>query len=323
MRTATLIVYRPFRNEDPPAIAELWRRCAVGRWMFQPISTTLLDELVLSKPYFDRHGLILAFEKESNDLVGLVHAGFGPNEALTDIDTSSGVTNMILVHPNFRHQGVGSKLLELSEDYQKSRGAKVCYAGPVHPLSPFYLGLYGGSELPGFLQSTTGLAQFLEKKEYQLADSVVIYERELYQFRAKIDRSQMKIRRSCEFIINNDPCPTSWWDASQFGSFDRTHYLLREKRSKKEIGSAMTWYLEPFGLIWGVRAAGLTHLEIIDEMREQGYGTYFVGEIIKHLQNQGTALLSVQTMERNIAAHKLYEKLGIKQTDLGSIYRKK
>ena len=111
------------------------------------MSAALLEELVLAKPYFDNQGLILAVDGET--AVGFVHAGFGPSDDYSGLSTQLGVTCMLMVREPYRGRGIGSNLLSLSEKYLRGRGAQVLYGGGIHPLDPFYLGLYGGSELPG------------------------------------------------------------------------------------------------------------------------------------------------------------------------------
>ena len=47
------------------------------------MSVSVLERHVFSKPFFDRQGFILALQ--DGKLVVFVHAGFGPNEQLSDI----------------------------------------------------------------------------------------------------------------------------------------------------------------------------------------------------------------------------------------------
>ncbi len=52
--------FRPFRNSDPPLLADVWRSQPSQRGLMQPMSAALLEQLVLSKPVFEREGLIVA-----------------------------------------------------------------------------------------------------------------------------------------------------------------------------------------------------------------------------------------------------------------------
>ena len=142
---------RPFRNTDPPGLAAIWGKQRHARGVATCSTPRMLEAFVFSKPYFDRLGFQVA--EEDGHILGFVHAGFGPNESQDDIGTEMGVTCLLLVAPQHADSDVPDKLLAASEDYLRSHGAKILYAGGIHPLSPYYLGFYGGSELPGVMVS--------------------------------------------------------------------------------------------------------------------------------------------------------------------------
>ena len=67
-----MIRFESFRNEDPPRLADLWRATDLGPAALQPMTSAALEAAVFSKPYFDRHGLIVA--SENDQLLGFAHA---------------------------------------------------------------------------------------------------------------------------------------------------------------------------------------------------------------------------------------------------------
>ncbi len=69
---------RPFRNGDPPAIAEIWRSQPPQRGLLQPITSDILEICVYGKAFFDPAGLLVA--EEEGAAIGFVHAGFGPDD---------------------------------------------------------------------------------------------------------------------------------------------------------------------------------------------------------------------------------------------------
>ena len=81
-----MIDYRPFQNTDLPAIVDLWRDQPQFRRLSSTVSRIDLDHLVLSKPYFDPEGFIIA--QKAGETVGFVHAGFGPNASGSEPDCS-------------------------------------------------------------------------------------------------------------------------------------------------------------------------------------------------------------------------------------------
>ena len=93
-----MIEYRPFLNSDPPELIRIWQSRPDHRGMMQPMSVTLLEMFVLSKPYFDRQGLIIAVEEGRP--IGFAHAGFGPNRTNDALSHDIGVICMLVAQPH-------------------------------------------------------------------------------------------------------------------------------------------------------------------------------------------------------------------------------
>ncbi|MEX0977685.1 MAG: hypothetical protein WDZ48_02470, partial [Pirellulales bacterium] len=187
-----LTEYRAFHNTDPPQLAEIWRSQQASRGLMQPMSVAVLDHYVLSKPTFDPRGLIVAVEDDK--LVGFSHAGFGPSEDGSRLSTERGVTSVVMIRPD-AEQAVAGELLARSEAYLKGQGAKKLYGGGSYPLSPFYYGLYGGSEPSGVLDSDARTQAIFRESGYHEARRSLVLHRDLAGFRPLVDRQQMQIRR--------------------------------------------------------------------------------------------------------------------------------
>ncbi len=286
----------------------------------QPMSVDLFDSLIFAKPYFDRHGLIVAVDDEVP--VGFAHASFGPTDDERDLSTRWGVTSLVMVRANYQRRGIAAELVARSEEYLRSRGAEVLYAGGIRPLNGFYIGLYGGSELPGVLDSTRRAQELFEAAGYRSIDRTVVYHRDLAGFRAPMDRQQMQIRRRCQVVVSEDPAPRTWWEACTYGTFDRSRFELVANQGGARLASATFWGILPLAASWGVHAAGLIELEVAEEHRRQGLATHLLGEAFRHFANLGITLVEVQTMENNTAARQLYTKLGFHLIDGGNVYRK-
>ena len=80
----------------------------------QPMSPSVLETFVLAKPYFDRHGLILAVDDDRP--VGFVHAGFGPCDDGSKISTELGVTCMLMTVPHPEQDAIAQQTLDLYAD---------------------------------------------------------------------------------------------------------------------------------------------------------------------------------------------------------------
>lgn len=311
--------FRPFRNSDPPYIAEIWRDQPTQRGLMQPVTPGLLEQLVFSKPYFDPQGLIVALSE--NTPIGFVHAGFGANEQQSDIDTSMGTTYQLMLRADRRNDGIADELLRRAEEYLRGRGAKVLYGGGIRPLNAFYLGLYGGSELPGVLVSDPVLGATCLRNGYLEIDRVQILHLELAAFRAPIARSQRLLRREMTTREVYAPPPRNRWEASTMGDFERLRFYLTAG-SGTPLAEVDFWDIEPLSTRWGVATAGMFDLCVTDQRRRQGLATFLLTDAFERLRSRGIVLVEAQTMQHNEPAIALYKKLGFTKVDEGVIYRK-
>ncbi|MFO0950949.1 MAG: hypothetical protein U0835_07295 [Isosphaeraceae bacterium] len=143
---------RPYLNRDSPALARLWNRGATSSAVARPLTVYEFDSQVLGGPHFDPAGLIVA-ERE-NAVVGFVHAGFGPDHPPgrpLELVHALGTVGMLVVDPQQNDASLPARLFAAAEEYLRSRGASVFYAGGQFPLNPYYWGVYGGSEWAGIL----------------------------------------------------------------------------------------------------------------------------------------------------------------------------
>jgi ribosomal protein S18 acetylase RimI-like enzyme len=315
-----LIGYRAFRNTDPPALAAIWRSQPTEHGRVQPMSAALFEQFVLSKPYFDNSGLIVAVDDDRP--IGFAHAAFGPTESGQRLSTQYGSTCLVMVQTEYRRQGIGTALLTRSEAYLRERGAEVIYGGGIAPFHGFYLGLYGGSELPGVLDSDLAEQRLFTSHGYREIDRVFVLERALSGYRPPVDRNQLQIRRRSAIEAIADPTPANWWEACVWSGLEQTRYDLSLRDAGRVVAHAGVWPLEPLSAGWGVRAAGIVALDVEEAVRRQGIATYLMGDVMRQLASQGFGLVQVQTMQGNQPALKLYEKLGFQVVNQGAVYRK-
>lgn len=315
------VTYRSFLNSDPPHLVDIWRSQPPQRALVQPMSIGLFDELVASKQYFDPRGLILACEGDVP--IGFTHAGFGPNDAGTAVAKQMGVTHVVMVRPHHQRRGIGRELLARGEEYLRSEGAGVMYAGGIGHLDGFYLGLYGGSEMPGVLDSCPAAQQLFQAGGYREIDRTLVFERDAATFRPPVDRRLMHWRRNATVRVMHDPPARSWWKASTYGNFAQLRLELDLKTpATPNVASLTCWMMETFSAAWGVHAAGLVDLSVAEPFQRQGLAMFLVSEAFHHLRLQNVSVVEVQTMVHNAPAVGLYRKLGFTQVDSGAVYRK-
>jgi GNAT superfamily N-acetyltransferase len=315
-----MLVYRSFRNTDPPAMAAIWRSRAGQPGLIEPVSVDLLEQSVFGRLHFDYAGLIFAFEEGRP--VGFAHAAFGPNARRTGICTERGVICVLLVRPDGREADVAEGLLERCEAYLRRRGAKTLYGGAVRPLNPFYLGLYGGSELPGVLEHDTVARDVYRSHGYQEVDRTVLFRLQLDGFRPPVGRRQVELRRRMMVQMKMDPRARDWWEACITADFDLARFEVAPRGSSDVYASATFRGMEPKASSAPGRAAGLLDLEVAPEHRRQGLATFLLTEAFRQLDRQGVAVVEAQATLRNPPSVALCRKLGMEETGRGIVFRK-
>jgi len=284
------------------------------------MSPAVLEQFVFSKVYFDHHNLIVA--EDDKRVVGFAHAGFGPSDDRTGLHQDVGVVCMVMTAPVDSRQEIAVELVKRAEKRLTDAGATAIYGGGTRRLDPFYLGLYGGSELPGILESDGATLNIYRSLGYQEIDRCIILQRELAAFRPVVDRRQMMVRRSYNVESIMDPPGTSWWEACTIGQTDQTVFELTPRAGGPSGGHAHFWELQPISHSWGVRASGLYHIEVPESTRRQGLATHLVGEALRQLHVQGISLVEVQLMQHQAAALDLFRKLGFQEVEQGVVFRK-
>jgi ribosomal protein S18 acetylase RimI-like enzyme len=315
-----VIHYRRFRNTDPPAVAAIWNDALTGRGAAPSRSTAPLERGVLSKPYFDPDGFIVATDE--GNAVGFSHAGFGPNPEETALDTTNGVVCVVAVRESHRRRGVGTELLRRAEQYLRDRGARSLHAGPMRPLNPFYFGLYGGSDQPGFLCSDVAAAPFLEHHGYQALHSTLVFQRRLDQPLGVADLRFAGLRRRYELQVQPRTALGSWWQECVLGPLEPIEFRLEDKQTAVIAARALVWEMEGYSRRWNQPAAGVLEIQVRPELRRLGLAKFLLAQLLRYLQDQYFGVVEVQAPDRNQPAVALLQTLGFEQVDLGRVYRK-
>ena len=314
-----MIQYRSFLNTDPPLLVDIWRQQAPIRGQVELVTQLNLDHLILSKPYFESDGLILAVDNSGGQSVplGFVHAGFVPNADLSDIDTSVGIVCQLKIVPGEDAEVIANELLKRACDYLKSRGASRVHAGSNFPHAPFYLGLYGGSQIPGILVDDVAALKSMKDFGFVENDRIVVLERRLAGFKTVADRKQILLRRQYQINAIADPLEQSWWESCTRGMTERERFSVYHKKDQTVCGSVSFWDVQPLAQRWGCLARGMYDLIIPEENRGLGLATFLVGESLRHMMQQGIGVVEAQTWASELPAIGVFKKLGFDEVSQG------
>jgi GNAT superfamily N-acetyltransferase len=229
---------------------------------------------------------------------------------------------MILVRPDSDEAKVAEELLARSEDYLRNRGAKVIYGGGIRPLNAFYLGLYGGSELPGVLETDRLAHELYASHGYREIERTLLFHRELATFEGTVDRQQMQIRRQMLVEVVVDPPPRTWWEASTLGVFDLVHFALVPRSGGAPVATATFRTMELTPVAVRPESVGLIDIWVEESVRRRGLAIFLLTEAFRQFIKEGTRQVEIRAMQHNLAAQGMYRKLGFEQVCQGSVFRK-
>lgn len=310
---------RCFRNADVPALVNLWNLAMGGRRCAYPLRVEALERLVLSKLYFDPQGLLVA-EKDGLP-VGLVHAGFGPNGSMDGLDRQAGVISMLMVAPGHRRRGIGTSLMRAAHRYLAAQAARVVYAGGMWPLIPFYVGLYGGSEMAGIPDSETAMHALVSKLGYQPIDEAVVLHRRLDGPTNVQDVRFRDHRRELQVEITSEFHDRTWWYRQVFGCLGGEQVYLVRRDTGAVVARAAYWDMTEYGGVYAGPATGLIGVFVEPDRRQRGIGKYLLSKVLDRLNELLVSLVEVQTMRYNTAALGLYTGMGFREVGRGIAYR--
>ena len=305
---------------------QLWHECELGPGAAKRISCDLFDHFVLTLPYFDRYGLIVAVEPEQERLVGFVHAGFAANEEGTALDVRLGVVEMIMVHPQWRGRGIGRELIKRAEQYLQQRGALTLLAGPATACrtDSFYMGLYGGAVPCGFLRSDAAAEPFFLKCGYEPYTRIERWRADLSSYKEPINYRLRLILRAAQAVETGRPSRLTWWWAVRFGRLDAVSFRLLSKKENKLLAEASVVEVFLFAESISRSSWGVAELEVPETERKKGYGEALLVEILRWAKRlQQAEYVETYVPESNSAMAKLVRKLRLTQVDEGVVYRKK
>ncbi len=204
----------------------------------------------------------------------------------------------------------------------RGRGARVLYGGGLAPLDPFYLGLYGGSELPGVLDSDATARQTFAARGYQETERTSLLRRELSGFESLVSRQQMQVRRQVIVEVTVDVPTRTWWEASVLGGFDLTRFDLLPRTGGPPLATAIFRNMEPAGTASVGRAMGLIELTVAEPHRRRGLAVFLLCEAFRQFLRLGILHVDMQVPQSNSAALELFGKLGFQQVNQGGVWRK-
>lgn len=315
-----MITYRSFRNADPPLLLNLWRECELGRGAARPQSVEAIELVTFSQPYFDPDGLIVA--RDGDRVVGFVHAGFGCDSEGEELSSDPGVICAIVVHPEYRRQGIGRELLQRAEQYLQQRGAVDVQAGQSPGRDPFYFGIYGGARPSGFLVSDPLAHPFFEACGYSPAARFDILQRDLANSRDPANFRLVAFRRKVRLDAFDQRGNTNWWWHNHLGRVDSVRFELIFKNDDTWCAGVTIVGLDHYTALWQERAVGLLELDSTDSPDADLHRQVLIVEVLKRLRQEMVTRAEIHVREGAEALTEMLRQTGFESVDVGVVYRR-
>jgi ribosomal protein S18 acetylase RimI-like enzyme len=321
-----VVWYRPFRNTDPPRLLALWHAAGFGRGAAEGFTTDAFEVLVFSQPYFERGGMLLAFpgeEREGDEsrALGFVHVGFAANDDGSGIDRETGVVCAIAVLPEARRSGIGGELLRRGIAHLREQGATTILAGPSAGVDPFYIGMYGGARISGFLESDPAAGPFLVSRGFTPIQTHAVFGRDLDDTRDPVNFRLVTVRRKMELRVGPEPArPNRWW-LTRFGRLDSVRFLLCPKPGGAAVAGVTVVGLDLYVKKWNARAVGLMDVFVPEEERRNGYAQTLLLEVCRRLREELVTRVEIHIPDTNEAGASLLRSCAFEEVDRGVVYR--
>lgn len=286
----------------------------------QPMTPTFWENIVLAKPYFDRQGLIVACDGARP--IGFVHAGFGCGDDHSSLDTTTGTICQLLTLPHPQRATIALELLSAGEDYLRKRGAKTLHAGCAFPLNPYYVGLYGSSDVPGVLASDEAANELFSAGGYSEDKTRVLFHRKLTDFKPPVSGQLLQVKRKFAASAVGEVLPDNWWDNCVWSHAVWTRYQLAAKEAGEAVIAITLWEILPLSQAWGVRTMGLVDIHDTPSAREQGLTLFLLSETLRMLKDEHVTQFEAQAPARDESLLAIFQQLGLVEYDRGLLLTK-
>lgn len=313
-----MVEYRTFRNSDPPRLLALWLTSGLGRGAAEPTSILAFELGIFGLPYFDPQGLFIA--ESEGKIVGFAHGGFGFREDSQGCDREHGVICNLVVHPQYRRQGIGSELVRQAEAYLLRHGVKSIQFGQSKFRDPYYFGIHGGARPSGILDSDPGMTPFLERRGYVRTSGSIVLQRDLSTSRDPTNFRLINLRRQTE-LLAADPPPLTYKWGCHYGNIESRRFRLAIRKTSQTVAVVTIVGLDHYVKKWRERGIGLVEMQVAENFRGQGYGTTLLIESLKSMRKEmNVTLAELHIPEGHSMAAKAVQNAGFVAIERASVY---
>lgn len=270
-----MIEIRHFRNGDLLALADVW----VQHWSEAgpppPVSTTIIEQAVLSRTFFDaRHLLVAEYE---GDIQGWCH--FVPDM----FDSSTAILSAIC----FTADGLQScdQLLTAVETLVASLGFQRLVVGPLRDEVSGYAGLAPLGHGIGVSVNDPRVSSLLSRHAFTSGQSVARMTAATNPYRMSVNREWMQLQRSTR-LQNETWFPADRRHASAMAHMDIEHHELVDHRSNESLASVSIWLSDPDAQVMDCSRAIIDLGDAHQRGKLEPVESFLIGSVIPLLANR-------------------------------------
>ncbi|MDR3232566.1 MAG: GNAT family N-acetyltransferase [Planctomycetaceae bacterium] len=325
-----MLSIRPFRNEDPPRLVELWRKCRYSNPQQQTLAHLSLNQLqaqVFGLPMTDTRCVMLAVD--GSEPVGYVHTALAPVGDGSQPGNTTGHICFLCAAPAYHDKKkVVAGLITAAEKYLSGCGVQEIFGGSPTPSAPFYTGFYGGGESVAVLQSDTDIVQGFLDAGYIIHQKTVWFHLDIRDYEPPAMTDVLQWMHIVTIELNETPRAKSWWEGCILANgqwVEATAYSNETSRAiaRVRIRIACPDAAEDFAMYGGSWTASLMDIRVHPDFRHKGVATFLLAELLQHLIARRQIMqIDAHIAEDSIAVYALLNALNWEQKETGFIFFK-
>lgn len=293
------LVFRMYQDTFLDSLVGLWNDSAREWHGFFPLTPELMQRHIINSLRFRAENFLLA--EYNGRHVGWVHFDVVDQPPYE----KAGVINALLVHPDYRCQGIGSKLMQEALFRLQRRGVNLYDALGAWPYSSFYAGLIDGSERAGVDERDRAMLWLMDKFEF-------IRQRQSYVMRAHCCEFSHQIGDNEQTYYQSRAGKQTWLDHA-FRSWELfDHVLLSD--SGRVLSRAIHARMDGLSEYTGREMHAIFGVHTPESARGRGMATRNLQLLLSRLNIAGVQEAELHVYTDNQPALRLYNKLGFART---------
>lgn len=316
-----LPVIRTFRNTDVSDLCKVWNAHYGDLGAECRVSPLQLELICLAKPYFVAEDLLVA--EYDQQVVGFLHLAPMADERLSEVLADQMAVAAMCIVPCDGEEQVAQALLQRAEQLMGHRQIRLCHFKPMHPHSPFYLGLGPADSMVGATTSEQRVCRWISAAGFQPSLPTTQWELDLGTFQPPIDRQQIQVRRSSTVEREPDEPLLPWWQACLLGHTEPLLFRLFQRGQPRLLCEALLWTVatelqstsQSIAWLWAP-------LSLPDDTAGGEQLMFLLGETCRQLQSERLDLVRVATPANQTQLNNLLRRLGFVAEHSGMVFEK-